>query len=93
MAGFWAKYFVFVAAIKANLVTLAVIGALSSVVSAFYYLRIVKLMYFDEPAEGFLPASGEVRLVMWLSGAVTLGFVFWPAPLLRLAEAAAASLF
>ncbi len=55
LAGFFAKYFVFLAAIKANLVTLAVIGVVASVVGAYYYLRIVKIMYFDEPAEHFEP--------------------------------------
>src|SRR3989442_13452569 len=50
LAGFFAKWYVFVAAIKANLFTLAVIGVLSSVVGAYYYLTIVKTMYFDEPA-------------------------------------------
>src|SRR5205807_3736621 len=50
LAGFFAKWYVFVAAIKANLFTLAVVGVLSSVVGAYYYLTIVKTMYFDEPA-------------------------------------------
>src|SRR5215467_11110741 len=49
LAGFFAKWYVFVAAIKANLFTLAVIGVLTSVVGAFYYLSIIKVMYFDEP--------------------------------------------
>ena len=49
LAGFFAKFYVFVAAIKAGLFTLAVIGVLTSVVGAFYYLSIVKVMYFDEP--------------------------------------------
>ena len=50
LAGFFAKYFVFLAAIKAGLYVLAVIGVLASVVGAYYYLAIVKVMYFDEPA-------------------------------------------
>ena len=49
LAGFFAKWYVFVAAIKAGLFTLAVIGVLASVVGAFYYLTIIKVMYFDEP--------------------------------------------
>ena len=49
LAGFFAKYFVFLAAIKAGLYALAVIGVLASVVGAYYYLAIVKVMYFDEP--------------------------------------------
>ena len=49
LAGFFAKFYVFVAAIKAGLFTLSVIGVLTSVVGAYYYLLIVKVMYFDEP--------------------------------------------
>jgi NADH-quinone oxidoreductase subunit N len=51
LAGFFAKYFVFVAAVEAGLAPLAVAGAVASVISAFYYLRIVKVMYIDEPGE------------------------------------------
>ena len=53
LAGFFAKFYVFLAAIKAGLYILAVIGVLASVVGAYYYLAIIKIMYFDEPAEGF----------------------------------------
>ncbi len=53
LAGFFAKFYVFAAAIKAGLYGLAVIGVLASAVGAYYYLRIVKLMYFDEPAKAF----------------------------------------
>ena len=50
LAGFFAKFYVFLAAIEAQLYALAVIGVVASVVGAYYYLRIVKIMYFDEPA-------------------------------------------
>jgi NADH-quinone oxidoreductase subunit N len=93
LAGFFAKYFVFLAAIQANLVTLAIIGVISSVVGAYYYLRIVKIMYFDEPAPSFDPMHGEVRLVAVLAGAFSLVFVLIAQPLVNLAGAAAASLF
>src|SRR5262249_4206002 len=63
-AGFFAKFYVFLAAIKAGLFTLAVIGVLSSVVGAYYYLAIVKIMYFDEPAKGFEPMPTLLRLVL-----------------------------
>ena len=53
LAGFFAKFYVFLAAINSGLYPLAVIGVLASVVGAFYYLRIVKLIYFDEPAPAF----------------------------------------
>ena len=55
LAGFFAKFYVFLAAIKAGLFTLAVIGVLASVVGAYYYLAIIKIMYFDEPAKPFEP--------------------------------------
>jgi NADH-quinone oxidoreductase subunit N len=93
LAGFFAKYFVFLAAIKAGLITLAVVGVIASVVGAYYYLRIVKIMYFDDPAPGFDPMHGEVRLVAVLAGAFTLVFVLIAQPLVNLAGAAAASLF
>src|SRR3982751_3214092 len=65
LAGFFAKFYVFVAAIKANLFTLAVIGVLTSVVGAYYYLTIIKVMYFDEPA-----GHGHLHdLLLRLSGA------------------------
>ncbi len=57
LAGFFAKWYVFAAAVDAKLYALAVIGMLSSAVGAFYYLRIVKIMYFDEPAEAFVPMA------------------------------------
>ena len=47
-AGFFGKFYIFVAALKADLILLAVLGVISSVISAFYYLRIIKVMYFDE---------------------------------------------
>lgn len=93
LAGFFAKYFIFMAAIKANLVTLAVIGVLASVVGAVYYIRIVKIMYFDEPVERFEPMVTEVKAVLVLAGLFVLLFALFPQPLNSLAEAAAASLF
>ncbi len=68
LAGFFGKLFVFLAAIEAGLYTLAVIGVLASVVSAYYYLRIVKLMYFDEPAADFSADLGRAK--KWIIGAM-----------------------
>ncbi len=95
LAGFFAKYFVFLAAVKAGLYTLAVIGVVTSVVGAYYYLRVVKIMYFDEPKEAFEPMDGEVKLVAYLSGAFTLLFVIpWIAsPVIAVAAAAAKSFY
>jgi NADH-quinone oxidoreductase subunit N len=93
LAGFFAKYFVFLAAVKAGLYVLAVIGVVTSVVGAYYYLRIVKIIYFDEPAEVFDPMDGEVKLVTYASGAFILLFVLFANPLINLAAQAAQSLY
>jgi len=93
LAGFFAKFYVFLAAIKAGLFTLAVIGVLSSVVGAYYYLAIVKIMYFDEPAKGFEPMPTLLRLVLGVSGLINILFFVYPAPILGAATVAAKSLF
>jgi NADH-quinone oxidoreductase subunit N len=95
LAGFWAKWYVFLAAINAGLYALAVIGVLTSVVGAYYYLRIIKLMWFDEPVGGFLPMSGSLRAVLGLSGAFILLYVLpWiGGTVSSYAEAAAGSFF
>ena len=93
LAGFFAKWYVFVAAIQAQLYPLAVLGVLASAVACYYYLRIVKLIYFDEPVASFDPASLTLRAVMTLAGAFILLFWVWPGPLVAAATAAAKSLF
>ena len=93
LAGFFAKFYVFLAAIKAGLYALAVIGVLASVVGAYYYLPIVKVMYFDEPAPAFVPMRGELKAVLAVSGLFVLLFFVYPAPLVEAAAAAAKSLF
>jgi NADH-quinone oxidoreductase subunit N len=93
LAGFFAKFFVFAAAVKAGLFTLAVLGVLASVVSCYYYLLIVKVMYFDEPAPAFDRASYPVRAMVAVSGLFVLLFVFFAGPLVDAAGAAAKSLF
>lgn len=93
LAGFFAKFYVFLAAIKAGLYTLAVIGVLASVVGAYYYLTIVKIMYFDEPAKAFQRMPGLLRLVLGVSGLSVLLFFAYPAPILDAATVAAKSLF
>jgi NADH-quinone oxidoreductase subunit N len=93
LAGFFAKFYVFLAAIQAGLFTLAVLGVLSSVVGAYYYLLIVKIMYFDEPAEAFDPMAGELGTVLGLSGLAVLLFFVYPGLLVDAAGAAAKSLF
>jgi NADH-quinone oxidoreductase subunit N len=94
LAGFFGKFYVFMAAINAGLYTLAVLGVLSSVVGAYYYLRIVKIMYFDEAAEPLAkPVRGELGAVMTVTGLFTILFFVMPGPLLAAAETAAKALF
>jgi NADH-quinone oxidoreductase subunit N len=93
LAGFFAKYYVFLGAIKAGLYALAVIGVLASVVGAYYYLLIIKIMYFDEPAAGFKPMPLELKAVLAVTGLFNLLYFFYPAPLIDAAGAAAKSLF
>jgi NADH-quinone oxidoreductase subunit N len=95
LAGFFAKFYVFLAAINAGLYTLAVIGVLASVVGAYYYLLIIKIMYFDEPAPSFVPVPLALKLVLGVSGILNIIFPlpFVAAPLVATAAAAAKSLF
>src|SRR5215467_1760068 len=93
LAGFFAKFYVFLAAIKAGLFALAVIGVITSVIGAYYYLAIVKIMYFDEPARGFERMPTLLRLVLGVSGLINILFFVYPAPLLGAATVAAKSLF
>ena len=69
------------------------IGVVASVVGAYYYLRIVKIMYFDEPAGRFEPLPAELGAVLGVSGVLMLAFVLIAAPLVEAAGAAAHSLF
>jgi NADH-quinone oxidoreductase subunit N len=93
LAGFFGKLFVFSAAIDAGLYGLAIIGILTSVVGAFYYMRIVKFMYFDDPEEAFdRPIGREMSLILLGSGLVITFFIVFPGPILDGASAAAASL-
>jgi NADH-quinone oxidoreductase subunit N len=93
LAGFFAKFYVFEAAIRADMFWFAVFGVLMSVVAAYYYLRIAAIMYFNEPAQRFDPMAGSVRFVLALTGAFVMLYVLLPSPLIDSAAAAARSLF
>ncbi len=93
LAGFFAKFYVFLAAIKTGLFTLAVVGVLASVVGAYYYLLIVKVMYFDEPVKSFQGMPGLLKLMLAITGLINILFFVYPGPLLSAATAAAKSLF
>ena len=95
--GFWPKYLVFEAAVNANLVPLAVVGIVASVIGAFYYIAIIKTMYFDEKSDTEFPrGTGTVvedavitASALWLS---VIGYLFIGV-LAALSATAAAVLF
>jgi NADH-quinone oxidoreductase subunit N len=93
LAGFFAKFYVFLAAIKAGFYVLSVIGVLASVVGAYYYLAIVKTMYFDDAVEGFYAMPVELKVVLAVCGLFNILFFLYPGPLVGAASAAAHSLF
>jgi NADH-quinone oxidoreductase subunit N len=91
--GFWRKLVVFQAAVAANLLPLAVLGIVASVIGAFYYLKVIKVMYFDEPAEPIATADDPV--LAWAGGALALsvsplGYLAIPALSIVTAQAAKA---
>jgi NADH-quinone oxidoreductase subunit N len=94
LAGFLGKLYVFQSAIQAELFGLAIIGVLASVVGAFYYIRIVKVMYFDPPEDAL---DGQIKIemkaILAVTGLFILLFIFLPGPLLSAAEVASAALF
>lgn len=93
LAGFFGKWYVFMSAVEAGLIVLAVIGVLTSVIGAFYYLRIVKIMYFDDAAEPLDPGvSTDLRVILYGSAVVTLFFFLVLSPVYNSAQTAAASL-
>ncbi len=94
LAGFWSKLIVFRAAIEGGYVWLAIIGVLTSVAAAYYYLRVVRVMYFDPPHRaGVLDARpASLTVVMAATGLFTALFSILPAPLLAAAQAAVAAI-
>ncbi len=93
MAGFFAKLYVFLAAVKAGLWTLAVIGVLASVVGSFYYIRIIKVMYFDPAGEKFDRRPPALSFVAAATGLITAFFFLFPTPVVDAAQLAARAVF
>lgn len=94
MAGFFGKFVIFEAAVAQELYVLAVIGVVSSVVAAYYYLRVVKVMFFDEatdPLDTSMPFAR--RAVMLISVLFVLGFIFMPNVFVDSASHATSALF
>jgi NADH-quinone oxidoreductase subunit N len=92
LSGFFGKLYVFLAAVQSGLWTLAVIGVLASVIGAYYYLRVIKVMYFDAPAGAFDRRSPSLSFVVAASGIVTTFFILVAGPVTAAAAAAARAL-
>ena len=92
-AGFIGKLYVFLAAVQAGMWTLAIIGVLTSVISTFYYLWVLKQIYFDAPEGEFDQRPPSVSFVAGLGGLITLVFFVFAAPVVNAADAAARALF
>jgi NADH-quinone oxidoreductase subunit N len=92
LAGFFGKYFVIGAAIQGGFTTLAVVAVLTSAISAYYYLRIIKVMYFDTGLGALDARPASVSVVLAGTGLFTLFFFAFPAPFLAAAQAAVAAL-
>ncbi len=91
--GFWGKWYVFSAAVQAGLFPLAIIGVVASVVGAYYYLRVIKVMLFDEPAEKFEAMPAELKVVLGLSSIFVIFYIVLPQPITTATALAAKSLF
>jgi NADH-quinone oxidoreductase subunit N len=91
-AGFWGKYFIFAAAVQSGMWTLAVLGVLISVIGAFYYIRIIKVMYFDETKEAFDFRPASLSLVVGIGAVFTTFFFVIPAPFVAAATVAVRAL-
>ena len=95
LLGFWPKFYVFDAAVAADLTWLAVVAIATSVISAYYYLKIVKIMYFDDPAPAYAPTRDLPQSVLIAAAALLvspLGY-FLVGPLGQASANAARSLF
>ena len=88
LAGFFAKFYVLTAGIEQKMYALAIIGLLTTVISAFYYLRIIKIIYFDDSAISFDPVKNSVaKLSVLISCAILITFFLYPAILNNVVDA------
>ena len=85
LAGFFAKFYIFMAVLKSEMYFLAIIGLSTTVISAYYYLRIIKIMYFDEATKPFdIQYSYGIKFTLFLTTIVTLFYFLYPNPLFEL---------
>lgn len=78
LLGFFGKYFAFVPAAQAGLMPLVIIALIFSVIGAFYYLRVIKTMWFDEPKHDFVEASANLRYIALVAGLLILPIMIIP---------------
>lgn len=94
LAGFFGKLYIFLSAVEAGFYVLAVIGVLSSVIACYYYIRIIKVMYFDETIEEFdKQTTRSIRWILTGTTAFTLIFFMFPTYITKVTEAAAKALY
>ena len=79
LAGFFAKFYIFMAVIESEMYTLAIIGLLSTVISAFYYLRIIKIIYFDDVNKSFDQVKNiGISTTLFLCSLILITFFIYP---------------
>ncbi len=92
LAGFLGKFYIFIAAVNAGMIAVAVFGLLASVIAAYYYLRLIKIMYFDKPGEAFDRPDTATGLIMTACSVLMLVLFIASAPFVGGAETAAKAL-
>ena len=84
LAGFFAKFYIFMSVIENNMYMLAIVGLLTTVISAFYYLRVIKIIYFDKPKQAFdLSYDWGIKITLFLSSAIILIYFIYPSILIN----------
>ena len=87
LAGFFAKFYVFMSVIQSEMYFLAIIGLITSVISAFYYLRIIKIIYFDKPAKQFDDNNDfNIKIPVIISTLIILIYFIYPSSLINLVD-------
>ena len=85
MAGFFAKFYIFISVIEQSMYFLAIVGLISTVISAFYYLKIIKIIYFDSPKEKYDQISYfGLKISLALSTLLILLYFIYPSALISL---------
>ena len=87
--GFFGKFYVFIAALQQELYLLSVLGVLASVISAFYYIRIIKIMYFDDNTEIinlYFKISYQAKIILFICLFIIIFFIFYPSLLINISS-------